>query len=692
MSFLDIWPQELLFHYSRLSDKTRDEFIQKLLSSTSENKDNLRRFLLTMHSLENDLENFSNDSEFVYFILQGLYYEGKNNKVISISSNYPEHAGLTGLLAKALIVCKQFSKVSEQLEKVKNLAKESDPVIYLSALADDILLSYYMQSFDDIPEKMILLENEYHYLKEKYEKEPLLQNFLLQEYLHGISVKIGLHRRKGELLKGAEIGKELINLAKGFNNRYLLNRLQNNTALCLIEIGHLKEGLLFLEEAFDFSRIIANEVRIASLANNIGFIYRQLGFLDFALRYFEIALEYAKRIEDGSYIIVATVTNIAHIFLASGKSEIALQKTEEAQNEVRKSQSPIPPRISIDLKLCQADIFESLDRFEEATEILNFALAEIKEAKLTAEIAKVDLRKAHIAARQQNLGEADKLLAETLKIALEKNLYEIIINTKLQLAEIDLIKHRITGQDLLLNLALEKINDTKQLCLEQEYQIILIDVYILEGLMLSLAKKQKQGGKILEQAIELAKQLNLPEKEEEARKQLKEIKGEERNLLVKIFTRMTKSIRSTISFESVAKPKIIDTQLKALYIIAQRSSLPIYEKYWTEDKKIDFILLSGLLSAIRSMGETILDSKEGGLKLIDHGDVAIMLETLEEKIFALVLTRETYLAREKLRDFAAAYAYSEFAYHDTDAVVMKDEKQTLAIDNIVAKNFQELLN
>jgi len=216
----------------------------------------------------------------------------------------------------------------------------------------------------------------------------------------------------------------------------------------------------------------------------------------------------------------------------------------------------------------------------------------------------------------------------------------------------------------LLSLALEKIEDTKQLCFEQDYKLVLIDVYILQGLLMSLAKKRKLGVKILDQAIELAKEINLPEKAEEAKRQLKEIRGEEKNLLVKIFTRMTKSIRSTFSFESVAKPKIIATQIKALYVIAKNSSLPIYEKYFEGEKKFDANLISGLLSAIRTMGETLLEAKEGGLKLID----------------------------QKLRDFAEDYSYSEYAYKEADGYVLKDDSQIAAIDTMVLKSFQDLLN
>ncbi|NHJ84359.1 MAG: tetratricopeptide repeat protein [Asgard group archaeon] len=692
MSLFDNWPKELIFHKSRLSDNMKELFFKRLNDTTPEREDMLRRFLLTMNSFEGQLNEYKDKPEFVYFILQGLYYEGKNEQVISIANDYPNHSGLLLIKSQALMAIRKFEEMPVIIDRVKELSEINDPLLYVSAFAIDVLYSYYSQSFQIIPSKIAAMEYVFNEQKENALPNSHLQEQLLQEYINGLSVNIAIKRRKGDLLEGSEIGKELIKQARGINNRFLLNKLLNNTALCLIEIGKLKEGLAFLEEAFEFSKILGNDFRIASFANNIGFIYRQLGYLDFALRYFEIALEYAKRAQDASYIIVATETNIAHIYLALGDAEKALVRTDLALQTIKESNAVIPPRISIDLKLCRADIFETLDRYVEATDELDFALAEIAEAKLTAEVAKVNLRKAHIAARQSNLGDASKLLDQTLELALEKNLFEIIINAKLQLVEIDLIKYRIAGQEALLDLALEKIEDTKQLCSEQDYKLVLIDVLILQGLLYSLAKKQKKGIKILEDAIQLSRDINLPEKEEEAKKQLKEIKGEEKHLLLRIFTRTTKSIRSTLTFESVAKPKVIDTKLKALFVIAKDMGLPIYEKYFDEALKINANLLSGLLTAIRTMGETIFESQKDGLKLIDHGDVAIMLETMAEKVFAIVLTQESYMIREKLRNFAIDYTHSEFALREYDGYVLKDNSQIALIDELVTKSFFEFMN
>lgn len=66
MSVPEIWPKELLFHYSRINENLREEFLEKVQNSTSERDDNLRRFLLTMHSIEEQLDNYKEHPEFIF--------------------------------------------------------------------------------------------------------------------------------------------------------------------------------------------------------------------------------------------------------------------------------------------------------------------------------------------------------------------------------------------------------------------------------------------------------------------------------------------------------------------------------------------------------------------------------------------------------------------------------------------------
>jgi len=292
MFFPALWPKELIFHYHRINKSSRKMIIEKV-DETPSREDTLKRFLITMHSFLEQIETYKERPEFAHFILQGLFYEGKYGKVLTACANFHQHAGILLLKVQTLITTRQFEEVPELLARIKELTREKEPVLYLSAYAFDVLYSYYSQSFNDLPLKIAELERVFEQEREKAAGNPLVQNLLRQEYINGLSVNIALNRRNGNLVQGSEIGKKLITQARELNNRFLMNRLLNNTALCLIEIGHLKEGLSFLEEAFEFSIILANEIRIASFANNIGFIYRQLGYLDHALRYFKIALEYA---------------------------------------------------------------------------------------------------------------------------------------------------------------------------------------------------------------------------------------------------------------------------------------------------------------------------------------------------------------------------------------------------------------
>jgi len=499
-------------------------------------------------------------------------------------------------------------------------------------------------------------------------------------------VLISLKRREGKIEEGASIGQGLIANARKTENRYLLNRLLNNTALCLVESGNLRAGLKYLEEAFTFSENLGNPIQLSIGANNIGFIYRNMGNIEQSMKYFYIALEHSKRANIAPYII-ATEINIAHLHLDFGNPKLALADSDIALESLKNSDVPVPPQIEIALDLCRADIFEHLEDFDKVRDTLNHALEIVKTADLNKEIPKINLRFARISAKQQNLGEANLKLTEALEFAIKNNSYEIIVNAKLQLAEIDLLRYRMTNQNILLLAAYEKILDSEQLCIEQDYKLILIDVFILKGLLLSINNKKKEGTKALEKAIALAQELNIFEKEQEARNQLGEIEKEKKSLLVRIFTRINKSIRSTIAFESVTGPKTIETDIRALFLITRDSGLPFYQKEFGDAKQIDSGLLSGLLSAIRTMSQTILDAKEGGLKLIDHGSVAIMLETREKLFFALVVSKETYILRENLREFADTLSEEPIIKIIDQSVINITEKQNALIENLVSETF-----
>ncbi len=667
------WPKELLNHYWRLEDNFQSFIISYVEKHAQKKEDKLINFINGIIALSEIQGVIISNSEFLFLAAQCFLLMGKYDKVNEICSKDEYHPGLINTKAFTLVSQRKFDDIEEVILKAEEYSK-ADPYNALYAKAIRLLYLYYSRQFEKIQSELESLTKEYEKFCVEYSGNNNLLLSFTELFALGKSVIVNIKRSEGKLEEGETIGRELILLVRKSNNRYLLNRLLNNTALCAIEGGNLKVGLDYLEESFKFSEILANRHQLSVAANNIGFIYRNMGNLEMAMKYFYIALENAKNADiDSHYVVVATETNIAHLHLDFGNAQLALTNSETALESLKKSEVTVPPNIKIALDLCRADIFENLDQFNDANMILDYALAEIEEANLKNDIPKVYLRKARLAARQSNLGEAKKLLENSLEIALKNKLFEIIINAKLQLAEIDLLNYRMTNENQLLVNALEKIADTKQLCIEQDYKLVLIDVFILQGLLLSMTNKLKESKNVLNEAIDLAKELNLHEKEQEARNQLAEIEKEKQNLLVRIFTHINQSIRSTIAFESVSSPKKVETELKAIYIISKSSGLPFYEQVFGESSKIDTKLLSGLLTAIRTMGQTILDAEEGGLKLIDHGNVSIMLETGEDSFFALVVSKETYLLREKFREFTKRI-YNEAFFKTIDHSVVQIDK------------------
>ncbi len=682
MQHNETWPKELMIHYWRLDENFRSFIASFIEKNVKLGNDSLVNYIHGINQLIDTQGLLNNNSEFLFLAVNTLNIQAKYDKIYEICKKDEMHPGLLNIKANSLISQRKFDEVEEITKKAEELSKVADHYNYLFALANNLLYLYYSQKYDKIDETYTSFSNTYLELIEKHQNEPNLITAFSEIHALGKSVLILLNRKRGNMEDGIRIGTELIANIRGTKNRYLLNRLLNNTSLCLIESGRLKEGLDYLVEAFSFSQLLANELQLAIAANNIGFIYRNMGILENAMKYFYIALENAKKAKISPYI-VASETNIAHLHLDFGNPKLALSNSEVALESLKKSDVPIPAPLVIGLDLCRADIYETMDQFDESDKILDEALQLIEENNLKNELPKVYLRKARLTARQSNLGESKKYLEKALAISIENHLFEIIANVKLQLAEIDLLKYRMTNQDELLLNAFEKIKDLERLCLEQDFKLILVDVYILQGLLLSLSNNLKEGRKALEKAITISRELNLSEKEQEAVTQLKEIEKEKKSLLVRIFTRINKSIRSTISFESISKPKSVKAEIKALYVISKQTGLPFYQKEFSEHKHIDSNLLSGLLSAIRTMGQTVLDAEEGGLKLIDHGNVSIMLETGTDCFFALVVTKETFLTREKLREFIDHLEAEHFFKGIDHSVILTDENRNQTFTKMV---------
>jgi len=372
MDSFNNWPNELMIHYWRLDDNFRN-VIQSFIHKNSDLKaDKLKNFIDNIAVIYKLQGIIVNNSEFLFLAANTFVLQGSFEEVYEICAKDDFHPGLLNTKAYALISQRKFEDVEDVIAKAEQLGR-ADPFNELYTKAIKLLYYYYSQQFEKIESDLESLSIHYQRLRDQFSDDKNLILAFTEMFALGKSVFINLKRREGKLKEGVTIGQELIGLVRESKNRYLLNRLLNNTALCAIEQGDLKLGLEYLEESFKFSEILANQLQLAVMANNIGFIYRNMGNLEMAMKYFYTALENAKNADvDTHYIVVATETNIAHLHLDFGNAKLALSDSDIALESLKKSKVSVPPNIKIALDLCRADIFERLDRFSDAEGTIGF--------------------------------------------------------------------------------------------------------------------------------------------------------------------------------------------------------------------------------------------------------------------------------------------------------------------------------
>ncbi|MBD3192193.1 MAG: hypothetical protein GF308_16245, partial [Candidatus Heimdallarchaeota archaeon] len=238
----DIWPKELRIHYYRIDDKLREVIITKVKNNTTSNLDNLKRFLMVINKMgEEELEVYKNNQEFLFLLLNGKSIEGKKAEVLALTPNYSQHPGILNVKVNTLISARKFDEVLKLIIEAKKLSQGTDPLNYLWTLLMELNYQYYTESLEKVSEQLQTFEKEYQQLTDEAHDNSL-RPALLEILIQGKSLEILLNRRKGKLKEGVKIGRELIGQARTLGNRVILQRLLNNTALCLIESGDLKEG------------------------------------------------------------------------------------------------------------------------------------------------------------------------------------------------------------------------------------------------------------------------------------------------------------------------------------------------------------------------------------------------------------------------------------------------------------------
>jgi hypothetical protein len=227
--------------------------------------------------------------------------------------------------------------------------------------------------------------------------------------------------------------------------------------------------------------------------------------------------------------------------------------------------------------------------------------------------------------------------------------FQYSLLSQLYLAETYLHRYKISQLDSDLNNSEKYLANVIIICQEQELPI-LADVLYISGQILIALNELVDAEFLFQQARDLAEQRNndfLALKCENSINMIKNNSVEKPMVIISEITDVINNL-STISY--LKKTECIP---KTYFIsVFTNEGKSIYTRRFDEEIPLDDVIVSGLVSAIRTMSSEFFDS---GLRGIDFEGKKLLVESYGEFCVIIACDRDSFNARTKLIDFVKRF-------------------------------------
>ncbi|MHA1591879.1 MAG: tetratricopeptide repeat protein [Candidatus Heimdallarchaeaceae archaeon] len=245
---------------------------------------------------------------------------------------------------------------------------------------------------------------------------------------------------------------------------------------------------------------------------------------------------------------------------------------------------------------------------------------------------------------EQNFSNAIKYLQKSLELSRQSRDFDLILSCNILLAAVYLHKYKLDEKPSILNSVLNYIDTAIQLAVENKHNQILSLGLIIRALLrarkgeFKLASKDINEVKRIEKEIDYEKWKNdLIIIEEQINKAQSE--GKMELDLESVFKYVLPQFKTLLSFK-LAERKPKETKVMGVLIITE-SGVPIYTNLG-KSLKTDKMILSGLLTAINQLSESIVEGKdEGRLREVLYEKFLITIQPIKNGIVAVIATEAT---------------------------------------------------
>lgn len=411
--------------------------------------------------------------------------------------------------------------------------------------------------------------------------------------------------------------------------------------------------------------------------NNLGTLRLNSLSLEEALQSFQDALVYM----DTDIARQVTLVNLGTIAVLLGKQKEAEQYLKEAIRLEEKTRKGI-----VDGYAWYAIMLARQGKHSEVSKYLRQAASIGENSERPLQRGAFLLGKGICEAAAGKLDQALETLGSTLALAKDNSIFELLVQSELELARTHLQAYMEGSNRDNLAKAAYHLGDVIQLSKEQGLHSLYAYSLVLRSDVMRLAGKQLEAKGDLERALSLASFVKDTRMEQQAQERIKRLPEPVVPLDEAGQAGIIESLDRLSAFKPLGQMKEVPRpQLHVLLALRRDSGLPEFLYQFGSQIDMDSTIMSGFISAISSFSNSLMGNI-GLLRSINHEGFVLMMEYTASRIVTLIANEESFDVRYRLHSFAERF---ESQYPPVEGRDEVDASEYTDAEELVREIFSE---
>ncbi|MBK5112307.1 MAG: hypothetical protein KGD59_10180 [Candidatus Heimdallarchaeota archaeon] len=579
------------------------------------------------------------------------------NKLILNKENSFQLACLSSYLTQKMKASEEFVNLLKKIEH---------PYI-------DLLVAYFEEDPSNYQATRLTVDKLAKTLMKRSDFTPEMEAFVF-------SIRSWVYGQQGDVAVLKELYKNLSNRLAKTTNTVEIFALQDTASSVIWWLLH--SGVESnIDEMIEFVEPYINKYKFyfsyTDFLNLKGAVFSYFGDNVNSIKCFEDLMKEYEKYND-NYRLSIAIGNLSESYFIEGKILLAKEMMERAIKLYKESTGKWPylyltemgnlyyltgdPRAeesflhAYEIQKKETSMFKAFILFELIhyylrTEQLDKVPQYLKEIKsLAKELqtisvnAQVDYLLGYNDMLEQNFSNAAKYLQTSLELARQSKDLDLILSNNILLAAVLLQRYKLNEQPNILNSILNYIDTAIKLAVENKHNQILSLGLIIRALLRARKGQFKAASKDIKEVKRLEKEIDYEKWKEDLAKIESSIskaqnEGKMELDLESVFKYIHPQFKTILSFK-LAERKPIKTTVMGVLIITE-SGVPIYTNLGSS-LKTDKMILSGLLTAINQLSESIVEGKdEGRLREVLYDKFLITVQPIKNGIVAVIATEAT---------------------------------------------------